>query len=85
VSNAGNGTVSRYVSGSGGALGLLGTTATDPGTIDAAASPDGAYLYVQTGAAGNVDEFAIGADGSLTSISSVSVPGAAGGEGIVAL
>ena len=85
VSNAGSGTVSRYVSGSGGALGLLGTTPTDPGTIDAAASPDGAYLYVQTGAAGDVDEFAIGVDGSLTPIGSVSVPGAAGGEGIVAL
>jgi hypothetical protein len=39
---------------------------------------------VQTGANGIVDEFAVGAGGSLTSLGSVVVPGAAGGEGIVA-
>jgi hypothetical protein len=31
-----------------------------------------------------VDEFRVGADGSLTRIGSVIVPGAAGGEGIAA-
>ena len=32
-----------------------------------------------------VDEFRVGAGGSLTLIGSVTVPGAAGGEGIVAI
>jgi DNA-binding beta-propeller fold protein YncE len=59
-----------------------GTTATDAGTIDAAIS--GRNLYVQTGAAGVIDEFAIGADGALTPIGSVTVAGAVGGEGIAA-
>jgi hypothetical protein len=39
---------------------------------------------VRTGAAGLVDEFAVGASGALTPIGSVTVPGAAGGEGIAA-
>ena len=43
------------------------------------------YLYVQAGAAGIVDEFAIGSGGALTKVGSVTVPGAVGGEGIVAL
>ena len=62
----------------------LGNTATDAGTVDAAASSDGRYLYVQTGVKGGVDEFRVGANGSLTAIGSVVVPGAVGGEGIVA-
>jgi hypothetical protein len=37
---------------------------------------------VQGGAAGVVDEFAVHADGSLTQIGSVTVPGAVAGEGI---
>jgi len=49
---------------------------------DAAASPDGRFLYVQTGAAGGVDAFRVGPDGALTPAGSVTVPGAAGGEGI---
>jgi hypothetical protein len=52
--------------------------------VDAVASPDGRYLYVQGGANGTVNEFAVHADGSLTPIGSVTVPGAAGGEGIAA-
>jgi hypothetical protein len=52
--------------------------------VDAAASPDGQFLYVQTGANGIVDEFHVNPDGSLTSIGKVTVSGAAGGEGIVA-
>lgn len=66
-------------------MGLLGTTATDAGTVDAAASHDGQFVYVQAGAAGLVDEYRANPDGSLTAIGSVTVPGAVGGEGIVAL
>jgi len=78
VSNAGSGTVSAY----SGSLRPLGLTATDGGTVDSAATPDGRYLYVQTGAAGTVDEYRVGPHGSLTGVGSVTVPGAAGGEGI---
>jgi hypothetical protein len=39
---------------------------------------------VQTGGNGVVDEFNVNANGSLVELGSVRVPGAAGGEGIVA-
>ena len=84
VSNAASGTLSGYRVGTRGELTALGNTATDAGTVDAAASSDGRYLYVQTGVKGVVDEFRVGANGSLTAIGSVEVPGAVGGEGIVA-
>src|ERR1035438_944099 len=84
ASNAGSGTVSAYQSSFGGQLTLEGQHATDPGTVDAAASPDGRFLYVQTGGTGTVDEFSVATGGSLTSIGSVTVAGAAGGEGIAA-
>jgi DNA-binding beta-propeller fold protein YncE len=80
VSNAGSGTVSVFDS----ALDPIGLTPTRAGTVDAAASADGRFLYVQTGAAGGVDAFRIAADGSLTPAGSVTVPGATGGEGIAA-
>src|SRR6516165_9076804 len=75
ASNAGSANVSGYTSSASGQLTLLGQTATDPGTVDAAAAPGGAFLYVQTGANGIVDGFSVG---------SVTVAGAAGGEGIAA-
>ena len=76
--------VSGFISSAGGALTLLGSTGTDPGTVDAASAAGGRFLYVQTGGNGIVDEFAVGTGGSLTRIGAVTVPGAAGGEGIVA-
>jgi 6-phosphogluconolactonase (cycloisomerase 2 family) len=84
ASNAGSATVSGYTSSAGGQLTLLGQTATDPGTVDAAVTPGGRFLYVQTGGNGIVDEFAVGGDGSLTEVGHVTVAGAVGGEGIVA-
>jgi 6-phosphogluconolactonase (cycloisomerase 2 family) len=84
VSNAGSATVSTFVTSPGGRLTLVGQTATDPGTVDAAVAPGGRFLYVQTGGNGIVDEFAVGSGGSLTAIGSVTVPGAVGGEGIAA-
>jgi hypothetical protein len=83
ASNAGSASLSGFQSGPGGALTLLGDEPTDAGTVDAAVSADGRFLYVQTGAAGIVDEFAISAHG-LSELGSVTVPGAVGGEGIVA-
>ncbi|HEY5052081.1 MAG TPA: beta-propeller fold lactonase family protein [Solirubrobacterales bacterium] len=85
ASNAGSGTLSSVLSGSGGQLTFLGNTETHGGTVDAAVSSSSRYLYVQAGAAGIVDEFSIGAQGALTKVGSVTVPGAVGGEGIVAL
>jgi DNA-binding beta-propeller fold protein YncE len=85
ASNAGSPSESGFQVGHHGQLALVSTTATDQGAVDASASPDGRFLYVQAGLNGNVDEFRVNRDGSLTSIGSVTVPGAAGGEGIVAL
>jgi 6-phosphogluconolactonase (cycloisomerase 2 family) len=83
ASNAGSGTVSA-VGDSGGALTLLGQTATAAGPVDSTVTAHGRFLYVQTGGAGIVDEFTVGQAGTLTSIGSVTVPGAVGGEGIAA-
>jgi 6-phosphogluconolactonase (cycloisomerase 2 family) len=83
ASNAGSASVTTFDSHDG-TVTALGNTTTDAGTVDSAASPDGQFLYVQTGAAGIVDEFGIRSDGSLQSLGSVTVPGGAGGEGIVA-
>jgi 6-phosphogluconolactonase (cycloisomerase 2 family) len=85
TSNAASGTLSVVGVGSAGQLNPLGTTATSGGTVDAAVSGNARFLYVQGGAAGTVDTFAIGADGALTKVSTTTVPGAVGGEGIVAL
>jgi hypothetical protein len=84
ASNAGSGTLSIIAENASGTLTAQGTAATDPGTVDAAVTPTGTNLYVQTGANGIVDEFSVGHDGALVKIGSVTVPGAAGGEGIVA-
>ncbi len=84
ASNAGSATVSQFQDSTAGVLSLEGSTATDPGTVDAAGSANGNFLYVQTGMYGIVDEFQIASNGSLSEIASVTVAGAAGGEGILA-
>jgi 6-phosphogluconolactonase (cycloisomerase 2 family) len=83
TSNAGSANVTGFTSDSQGQLTLLGQTATDPGTVDSSATPDGRFLYVQAGGNGNVDEYSVTA-GTLTEVGSVTVPGAVGGEGIAA-
>jgi 6-phosphogluconolactonase (cycloisomerase 2 family) len=85
ASNAGSGTESALSTQPDGTVTLLGNTPTDAGTVDAAASADGQYLYVQAGGPGNVDAYSIKPDGSLAQTGTVTVPGAVGGEGIVAL
>jgi 6-phosphogluconolactonase (cycloisomerase 2 family) len=81
--NAGSGTVSAFKQ-TDGKLDKLGDTQTGAGTVDLAVSSNGRFLYAQTGIAGGVDAFAVGADGSLKQIGSVTVPDAVGGEGIAA-
>ncbi len=84
ASNAGSGTVSIYRAGANGSLRSLGVAPTDPGTVDSAASRDGRFLYVQTGAHGILDGFAIRPNGTLVRIGAETVPNAVGGEGVVA-
>ena len=84
ASNAGSASVSQYHDSGAGILTLDGQTSSDPGTVDAAGSANGEFLYVQTGGNGIVDEFGIASNGSLSAIGSVTVAGAAGGEGILA-
>jgi 6-phosphogluconolactonase (cycloisomerase 2 family) len=85
TSNPGSASLSAFSSSAQGQLlTLLGDTPTNGGTVDATSSASGRFLYVQTGAEGLVDEFAVGSGGELTDIGFVSVPGAIGGEGIAA-
>lgn len=84
ASNAGSASVTGVSSAYHGALALVGQTSTDGGTVDAASSSDGHFLYVQTGAAGIVDEYRTNSNGSLTQIGAITVPYAAGAEGIAA-
>ena len=84
ASNAGSPSESGFSSEGSGQLTLLGATTTDPGAVDASASAGGQFLYVQAGGPGMVDAFAVNTGGSLTKVGAVTVPGAAGGEGIVA-
>ncbi|HEY1917537.1 MAG TPA: beta-propeller fold lactonase family protein [Streptosporangiaceae bacterium] len=81
--NAGSASVSSLTVSKTDQLTLNGNTSTDPGTVDAAVAPHGRFLYVQTGGNGIVDEFSVDG-GHLSEIGSVTVPGAVGGEGIVA-
>lgn len=83
ASNAGSASLTGFRGDAAGTLTGLGNTATDPGTVDAAVSPDGRNLYAQTGANGIVDEFRVNTAGTLVAIGSVTVPDAVGGEGIV--
>ena len=83
ASNAGSGTLTGFRS-SGGHLHLIGNTSTDAGTVDAAATAHGEFVYARAGKVGNVDGFRVDADGTLTFVGSVAVPNGVGGEGIVA-
>jgi 6-phosphogluconolactonase (cycloisomerase 2 family) len=84
TSNPGSASLSTFgASHRGQLLTLLGDTPTNGGTVDATATSDGRFLYVQTGAEGIVDEFSV-TKAALTEIGTVTVPGAVGGEGIVA-
>ncbi|HEY1834786.1 MAG TPA: hypothetical protein VGG08_10135 [Solirubrobacteraceae bacterium] len=86
TSNAGSASLSGFqLAAHGQLLKLFGQIPTDAGTVDAAVSRSGHFVYVQTGAAGVVDEFETAGGGALAEIGSVTVPGAVGGEGIVAL
>jgi 6-phosphogluconolactonase (cycloisomerase 2 family) len=82
TTNPGGPSVSTLALHANAAPSVIGATTTDPGTVDPATSQDGRFLYVETGANGILDEFRVNADGSLTSIGSVTVANAAGAEGL---
>jgi hypothetical protein len=82
ASNTGSDSISGYDGSFAGLLTPLGLTPTGPGPVDATATADGRFLYVQTGANGFVDGFRIEPDGSLSPVGSTAVPNAVGGEGI---
>jgi hypothetical protein len=85
ASNAGSATISGFrASDHGRQLTALGYASTDPGTIDAAASSNGRFLYVQTGVNGIIDEFTVNSDGTLTQLGTAAIPDGAGSEGIAA-
>jgi len=71
VSNTGSNNLSSFSVGADGTPSLLAAVAgtTNMGPIDLTAS--GRYLYAQTGIAGTIDGFRVNADGSLTSVGSV--------------
>lgn len=72
VSNTGSNNVSGYRIDAGGKPTLIGptgiTATTEPGPIDMTTAAGGRFLYVQTGAAGTVDEFRVNRDGTLTKL-----------------
>jgi hypothetical protein len=80
ASNAGSGTLSAYTDN--GKLIAGAVTATDPGTVDATVTPDGGYLYAQTGANGIIDEYRVAPTGALSKIGAITIPGGSGAEGI---
>ena len=82
TSNTGSASLTGFQAGAGGVLTKLANTETHPGPVDAASV--GNFVYVQGGKEGTVDEFEVQDGGSLKSLGSVVVPGAAGAEGIVA-
>jgi 6-phosphogluconolactonase (cycloisomerase 2 family) len=84
ATNPGSASVTTLRTDAAGVASLVANAATDAGTVDPVVSADGRFLYVETGAAGVVDEFRIATDGTLTRIGSVTVPDAVGAEGIAA-
>jgi DNA-binding beta-propeller fold protein YncE len=84
VANAGSGNISAYRVDHAGNVTLGATTPTAAGSIDLTTTPDGQFLYAETGGTGQVFGFHINPNGSLSAVGSVSGLGT-NLEGIVAL
>jgi 6-phosphogluconolactonase (cycloisomerase 2 family) len=72
-SNAASANVSSFVLLGSGAPTVLAATAASaqPGTTDSAASPDGQYLYVESGGSGVLDVFAVHQNGALAPVQTI--------------
>jgi DNA-binding beta-propeller fold protein YncE len=85
VANAGSATITGYDEDAAGGLTLhdaSGVTATTgAGSVDIAASKDGQFLYELANGAGEIDEFHVNDDGSLSSLGTVSGLGVVNGVG----
>jgi 6-phosphogluconolactonase (cycloisomerase 2 family) len=84
ASNAGSGTVSEITDRPRKTLSVTASIPAGSGTVDAATTPDGRFLYAQGGAAGTLTAFKLGPGGNLTQVGDYVVPNAVGGEGIAA-
>ncbi|MDX6242763.1 MAG: hypothetical protein QOE76_486 [Frankiales bacterium] len=90
VANAGSATITGYNEDAAGGLTLhdaSGVTATTgAGSVDIAATQDGQFLYEEANGAGEIDEFQVNADGSLSLLGTVAGLGAVtagvGAEGL---
>ena len=85
VSNTGSASISSYTESGAGTLTKVADLPTGAGPIDSSVSSDNAFLYVETGGSGAVEAYRIGPHGSLTHTATTAVPGAIGGQGLVAL
>lgn len=80
--NAGSGTVSSFDESGAGAPQLVAATAATAhaGTTDSTVSPDGSFLYVESGGAGTIDVYGIQSGGVLVQLETIfNVPVAAEG------
>ncbi len=84
VANAGSANVSAYQLDRNGNATLGANTATAAGSIDLATTPDGQFLYAESGGTGSVLGFRIAPNGSLTPVGTATGLGT-NLEGIVAL
>jgi 6-phosphogluconolactonase (cycloisomerase 2 family) len=73
ASNSASGSVSSLGESAIGVPTLVNAVAatTPPGPTDSAASPDGAFLYVEIGGSGALEAYAVNASGTLTPIETV--------------
>jgi 6-phosphogluconolactonase (cycloisomerase 2 family) len=72
-SNAGSSTITSFDETSTGAPQVLASVAATAhaGTTDLVVSPDGKFLYVESGGAGTIDVFAIGSSAALTLVTTI--------------
>jgi 6-phosphogluconolactonase (cycloisomerase 2 family) len=84
-SNAGSGNITSFDETSAGAPQVVASVAatTHAGTTDSVVSPDGKFLYVESGGAGTIDVFSIGPDAALAAVTTVfNIPPASEGIAI---
>lgn len=84
VANAGSATVSSYRLAANGSASLINAAAahTGAGAVDLAVSSDERYLYQVAAGAGEIDVFAIGADGALHPVTVVGGLPPVNGDGL---
>jgi 6-phosphogluconolactonase (cycloisomerase 2 family) len=83
VGNTGSASLSTFHVDGGVTL-TVPATPTAAGPIDITVSTDGAFVYVENGGAGTIDEFSVGANGALTPIGQITGLAAHVIEGIAA-